>query len=426
MRLRLWATRQPPVALDISNSGTPYLSGSNGEPGNFVTSGPAYREVIQVNRDGSVSTTTSNAYAGNNGRAAILDSADNQYLTVGNGGNGNGSLSIAQTTGVQIITPGVNATPSAQGTTVVGVLTSGTTNKGVATAQYGFSVTQTNPSTGVAYSGTNGLDKYGKDNNFRGETIYGNTLFVTKGSGSNGINTVYQVGTAGTLPTAATASSTVINPLPGLPTFLASTGTSAAYPQGFYPFGIWFANKSTLYIADEGDGTVANAGSDLNSGLEKWTLAVSGTWQKDYTLQSGLNLGQTYTVAGYPTGDHTVVTGTTSKDLGNWSPETDGLRNITGQTNQDGTVTIFGVTSTVSGSGDPGADPNAVVAIVDNLSATSLPTGESFNTLDGPSYGVVYRGVAEAVPEPSTWIMPIAAALGFAVLSRQRSKAAKA
>ena len=248
--------------------------------------------------------------------------------------------------------------------------------------------------------------------------------FVTKGSGSNGINTVYQVGTAGTLPTAGSASSTVINPLPGLPTFLASTGTSADYPQGFYPFGIWFANKSTLYIADEGDGTVANAGVDLNSGLKKWTLSTSGTWQKDYTLQSGLNLGQAYTVAGYPTGDHMVTSGTTTKDLGNWAPETDGLRNITGQTNQDGTVTIFGVTSTASGSGDPGADPNAVVAIVDNLAATSAPVGESFTTLDAPTYGTVYRGVAE-VPEPTTWLMPAMAALGFAGLAwkRRSSKA---
>ena len=168
-------------ALDISNSGTPYISGSNGEPANYVTATPTFREVVQLNKDGSVSTTTSNAYAGNNGRAAILDSANNQYFTVGNAGNGNGSLSIAQATGVQIVTPGQNATASSQGTTVVGVVTSGTTSKGVATAQYGFSVTQINPATGIAYSGTNGLDKYGKDNNYRGETVYGNTLFRDEG-----------------------------------------------------------------------------------------------------------------------------------------------------------------------------------------------------------------------------------------------------
>jgi hypothetical protein len=43
-------------------------------------------------------------------------------------------------------------------------------------------------------------DKPGKDNNVRGLTIYDNTLYVSKGSGGNGINTVYQVGDTGVLP----------------------------------------------------------------------------------------------------------------------------------------------------------------------------------------------------------------------------------
>ena len=40
-----------------------------------------------------------------------------------------------------------------------------------------------------------GTDKPGKDTNFRGLTIFNNTLYVSKGSGGNGINTVYQAGT---------------------------------------------------------------------------------------------------------------------------------------------------------------------------------------------------------------------------------------
>ena len=40
-------------------------------------------------------------------------------------------------------------------------------------------------------------DKIGKDDNFRGETIYNNVLYYTKGSGSNGVNTVYFVDTTG-------------------------------------------------------------------------------------------------------------------------------------------------------------------------------------------------------------------------------------
>ena len=41
-------------------------------------------------------------------------------------------------------------------------------------------------------------DKIGKDDNFRGMTIFNNVLYYTKGSGSNGVNTVYFVDTTGT------------------------------------------------------------------------------------------------------------------------------------------------------------------------------------------------------------------------------------
>jgi hypothetical protein len=77
-----------------------------------------------------------------------------------------------------------------------------------------------------------------------------------------------------------------------------------------------------------------------------------------------------------------------------WAPATDGLRNITGQVNRDGTVTVWAVTSTVSGSGDQGADPNSLVAVTDRLAATSLPASEKFRTVVAASYNQVVRGVA--------------------------------
>ena len=40
-------------------------------------------------------------------------------------------------------------------------------------------------------------DKIGKDTNFRGLTIFNNVVYYTKGSGGNGINTVYFVDTSG-------------------------------------------------------------------------------------------------------------------------------------------------------------------------------------------------------------------------------------
>jgi hypothetical protein len=75
--------------------------------------------------------------------------------------------------------------------------------------------------------------------------------------------------------------------------------------------------------------------------------------------------------------------------------KTIGLRNMDGVVNQAaGTVTLWAVTSTLSASGDNGADPNKVVTITDQLSATTLPANESFSVVVGPTYGTVYRGVA--------------------------------
>jgi hypothetical protein len=74
-----------------------------------------------------------------------------------------------------------------------------------------------------------------------------------------------------------------------------------------------------------------------------------------------------------------------------------GLRNLTGIVHEDGTVTLWATTSTSSASGDNGADPNKVVRITDDVTATTM-TGrvmkESFETVAGPTYGTVYRGVA--------------------------------
>jgi hypothetical protein len=78
------------------------------------------------------------------------------------------------------------------------------------------------------------------------------------------------------------------------------------------------------------------------------------------------------------------------------NPATDGLRNLTGKVNPDGTVTIFAITSTISASGDQGADPNRLVTITDRLAATSLPSDEQFNVLETAGFGQVLRGVALA------------------------------
>jgi hypothetical protein len=64
--------------------------------------------------------------------------------------------------------------------------------------------------------------------------------------------------------------------------------------------------------------------------------------------------------------------------------------------NNDGTATIYAITSTVSGNGDQGADPNMVVAITDLVSATQLPQNESFSVFTSAKNLEVLRGVSFA------------------------------
>jgi hypothetical protein len=169
-------------------------------------------------------------------------------------------------------------------------------------------------------------------------------------------------------------------------------------------------------VADEGSGdntydpatnTYSAAAASTTAGLQKWTYsATAGEWQMDYVLQSGLHLGQPYHVANDAKGD-TYPTGINSADSGTglpWSPATDGLRNLVGRVNSDGTVSLWATTSTVSGSGDQGADPNRLVQITDNLSATSPSQvrKEGFNTVMKATYGQVVRGVAFTPGTPQT------------------------
>jgi hypothetical protein len=350
--------------LDISNSNTPgVIDPTNPDVSQY------YRSVGEIDAFGRLTVTESNAYSGDNSRAAIK--ANSLYYTTGNDNDGGLSkaelsstqvgINLVNSTGAELLVPGQSplAPPNI---TMIGRLEFGT-------------------------------DKPGKDTNFRGLTVFNNTLYVTKGSGSNGVNTVYQVGTPGVLPTgnAATLATVPITILPGFPSTNASTTTA-------FPFGIFFANANTLYVCDEGDGTlvtpavsgnVADAQTLATAGVQKWTLGVNGTWSMAYVIQNGLSLGVPYSVPNLPSA---------------FNPATDGCRNMTGHVNRDGTVDIYAVTSTVSASGDQGADPNKLVRVTDIVNANSLPTGDGlesllidrFFTIRSAQAGEVLRGVAFA------------------------------
>ena len=385
----------PLDGIDVSNSNTPAAP----DPTNPVSS-QHYRAVAALSGSGRLSYTETNAYSGNNGRAAIANDSGGRPViyTAGNAGNG----SNPQPTGVVL---GAGAQILDQRFSPEHAQSPGTP-----TPVASFSVSQLGDKP----------DKIGKDDNFRGETIFDNVLYYTKGSGSNGVNTVYFVDTTGKAcpngvgipqpgaklprsPLAYDPSTLAADGLPsnmcvlsGFPTTLAKSSTAA-------PFGIWFANPHTLYVADEGNGDntysastnqYTGAAAQTGAGLQKWVLdsktdPTNPTWKLAYTLQQGLELGQPYQVPGYPLGDN-AATGLP------WAPATDGLRNITGRVSPNGTVTIWAVTSTVSGGGDQGADPNQLVSITDHPSASAPAAGEQFQTVIAPRYGRVVRGVSPA------------------------------
>jgi hypothetical protein len=376
-------------SIDVSNANTPSIIDPTNPDGVI-----AYRVVAQVDQKGKFNFTKTEAYSGNNGRAAVLNNTNgaNVFYTAGNAGNGGNPQpdGILIGAGLQILTSQVKSLVAQK--------------PGDPTPVGSFNITQLGDTA----------DKIGKDTNFRGLTIFNNVIYTSKGSGGNGVNTVYFVDSTGTVCNAASGvglpAPSVSLPTEGIAYNPALLQTQGVVPynmcilKGFptalksktsFPFGIWFADANTVYIADEGDGTntyststgkYTAAAASKTAGLQKWTL-VNNVWKLAYTLQAGLSLGVPYTVANYPTGNNTV-TGLP------WSPGTDGLRNITGVVNPNGTATIYAITSTVSGNGDQGADPNKLVVITDSLSATTLPASESFTTLKTAGFAEVLRGVS--------------------------------
>ena len=349
-------------ALDVSNADS--VAGQ--DPTNPVTFafGAEYafkRTIISVDRGGNFAYTPTINYGGNNGRSGLLGS-NGLYYTVGNANNGDASAfgtanngtnpDVTVTTGLEVVTP-IDSTSAS------------------AAIPPGNSA-EVDPLLQFALGKKGALDKPGKDDNYRGLAEFGGALYFTKGSGSNGMDTVY---TVSSLPTVANAAAQSITVVPGFP-----TDSARATGGDFTPFAVFFANATTMYVSDEGSGNATDTAQ--HAGLEKWSL-VGGTWQLDYVLTKGL-IGVVDTNLVGNDGQYPDVT-------------TVGLRNLAGRVNADGTVTLWATTSTLSGSGDNGADPNKVVQITDQIAATSLTgsvAGETFATVAGPTYGTVYRGVA--------------------------------
>ncbi|HEY1895470.1 MAG TPA: hypothetical protein VGG62_04320 [Terracidiphilus sp.] len=385
----------PVNAIDVSNSNTPGAVDPTNPVGESY-----YRAVATVDQHGKFAFIETNAYSGNNGRAVILSNSNGaeSFYTAGNAGNGANPQpdGVILGAGAQIIIPAT-----------VGEYQQ---NPRKPTPVASFNVTELGAKA----------DKIGKDDNFRGLTIFNHVLYYTKGSGSNGVNTVYFVDTTGTacpngvgLP--APGAALPATPLTYDPGALQTVGLPdnmcilAGFPSKpnktvtvtAYPFSLWFADANTLYVADEGDGTNAydnatnlytDAAMQTTAGLEKWVFdSSSSTWKLAYTLQNGLKLGVPYAVKGLPSANN-AATGLP------WTPATDGLRNFTGMVTDDRKAVIWAISSTVSGNGDQGADPNKLYMIVDDLKNTSASdaANERFWEVRRAGYKEVLRGISLA------------------------------
>ncbi|MEX3843808.1 hypothetical protein [Paraburkholderia sp. BR10882] len=408
--------------VDISNSNTPGVI----DPTNTDVAAPTYRTVAQLNlASNTLSFTRTNAYAGNNGRAAVL--ANGMYYMVGNAGNSGsnpnptyGTLdTLTMDTGVQSIVPGsacaftqvIGAfntgngstyTPAAAGT-ACSLASLGTITDSLSAQVFSKKTNAGGNQFGFTLASVAGqvFDKTGKDDNLRGLFVDPNgTMYVSKGSGGNGVNTVYQVGAAGALANGGklpqNASMTIV---PGFPTTSAATLTASSatttppawtLSQGVgYPFGMWVPSNNTnlMFVADEGDGGTSAYAPSGSGGL--WVYQQSGgTWTAIAHITQGLNLGQPYTI--------TDTAGTYGTAGANYTTTPDGLRNVTGQINSDGSYTLYAVTSTIGNSlgttFDAGADSNQLVTLKLSVSGQTVTTS-GFTVMQTAPYGQVLRGV---------------------------------
>jgi len=434
----------PAGAADVFKTGDLVLSiyGNGAGSGNYAdnqaspivlrdvtTSGSFVSQLVLpqtsfIGAGGTLNSAISGEY-GSSSEGTLQLSADGHLLTImGYGVNAAtfnnaptstyGTAALAQSTSVQ------GGSYTAVARVVAAVNAQG--NVDTSTALYNFANTN-NPRSvatvdgssfyvsgqGVKGDATQGV-QYVVDGASKGTVIYSGTdtravsivnggLYVStdsKQGGTGGAKTSSSIASFGTaLPTAATTPSV----LPGLSnsvTLTAATGNgiSTSGKVSLSPENFFFANSTTLYVADGGQPKAGDLG---DGGLQKWSL-VNGTWTLDYTLSSGLNL-----VA------NTAKSGTT------------GLIGLTGQV-VGGQVELFATNLTV---GD--TDQTYLFGIDDTLSAMTLPGTESFSILDTAApdtniRGVAFAPTALAVPEPTNLALMLAG-LGLFAAVRRRGQA---
>ena len=188
--------------------------------------------------------------------------------------------------------------------------------------------------------------------------------------------------------------------LKGFPTDLVAVATT--YVDRTFPFGMWFANDHTLYVADEGTGdNTYDARPTPTSTRRRRRSRRPASRSGCSTRPRSSGISPTRSRTGSTSVSRTrcrvtrpAINGPGGPD-GPWSPATDGLRALTGRVSRDGIATIWAITSTVSGSGDRvptrTSSSRSPIARCDGPTA---PPWERFWTLRTAQFGEVLRGVS--------------------------------
>ena len=292
--------------IDVSNSNTNQVVDPTNPVGRSY-----YRAVAQIDVNGNATFTQTNAYSGNNGRAAILNNSNGAdfFYTAGNAGNGANPQpdGIIIGAGAQILNP---LTQSRFRSGPDSLLRSrpSTSRKSASrrTRSARTTISAASPSSTTCCISPRAA---------AATVSIRFTLSIPRLTVCNDNNGIGLPPANATLPTAPLAYDPSVLQTKGLDPnnmCILNGFPTALKSKTSFPFGVWFADANTLYVADEGDGdnTYANgvytkaAGNPL-SGLQKWIFdPVAGQWNLAYVLQSGLQLGMPYTVPNYPTGNN--------------------------------------------------------------------------------------------------------------------------
>ncbi len=331
---------------------------------NQSTYTPVARVIALIDGDGNVDTTTAlfNIFNGNNPRSAFTADGSSLYVS----GQGN----YPDNTG------------------------------GVFYAQRGAS-----SATSITGNDATGASNVSQDT--RIVQIYNGRLYVSADSKSGTTNRdfVGTLGSAGSLPTSTANSSAGPTQLAGTGTgagrITAGSNTNGIVTSGttlnLSPESYFFANPSTLYIADTGSPKNNSGTSALgDGGLQKWTNSKAdgtGTWTLQYTITSGLN----------------------NFVHNNASSGTTGLYGLAG-TVVGNQVMLYATNYTIQD-----LDQTYLYGITDALNATTAGT-ESFTTLATAPADSNFKGISFApTPEPSTFAF-LALGVGGLLARRRMSR----